>query len=459
MRVSEYFREFAVLKETRREFWGVQAINFLDSLYTFAFVTISTVFMTSSLGFSDIAAGAAITWLGILTSICFFAAGPIVDRYGIKKSLYAALAAAILIRGVMVLAGLWHGMPWRAGVFIVCLGLGGLPGSIKSTVYQVGNRRFTSKKSQACGFNVWYIIMNVGAILAGLLVDFIHLTLRLDFAWIIAFGLVTATLSFPLALFAIKDETGLGGDEERPHDAPKLAIKEVLGHAAFLRMMSAVTLTIGVRAAFLYWSVLSPKYWYRAIGPDARVGLLETINPVIIVAGLFLLVPVINRFGTFKMLTYGALVAAVSFFPMAVPWHWVSADVTTAYYAMSVVSMLVFSVGEIMFSPRLSHYIIAIAPVGQEGIYSSFSAMPWFIGKTVAGFFSGILLARWCPEKMIVGGVEKPLHDVLAGNRLAYGDTPEMMWLILGAAAIVGPLLMILFKDWFTRGMKENAAS
>ena len=38
-----YFREFSVLKETRREFWGVQAINFLDSLYSFAFVMVATL--------------------------------------------------------------------------------------------------------------------------------------------------------------------------------------------------------------------------------------------------------------------------------------------------------------------------------------------------------------------------------------------------------------------------------
>ena len=233
-------------------------------------------------------------------------------------------------------------------------------------------------------------------------------------------------------------------------------VKSVMGHSAFLRMMLAVTLLVGVRAAFLYWAVLSPKYWYRAIGPDARVGLLGIINPIVIVAGLFLLVPIINRFSTFKMLTYGALLAALSFFPMAVPWYWLSNDPTVAYYAMSAIAMLAFSVGEIMFSPRLTHYIVAIAPVGQEGVYSSFSAMPWFIGKTIAGFFSGILLTKWCPEKVNIGGIAKPLHDAIANRDLSYTHSPEMMWLILGIAAIIGPLVMIPLKGWFTKGMRHR---
>jgi POT family proton-dependent oligopeptide transporter len=465
MQFTDYFRKFAVLKEARREFWGIQAVNFLDSLYAFAYVMIAVVFMTSSLGFSDIGAGAALSWLGILTSIFLFAAGPIVDRLGVKRALYFALAAALVVRGVATLAAFWADMPMRQGIFLLCLGLGGLPGAIKSTVYQVGNRRFTTKASEAAGFNIWYVIMNVAAILAGLLVDFVHLTLDLDFAWIIAVGLVTAALSYPIALFWIRDdspaEDGRDGTPKKKTSRERgkgwAHLKDVVRNPAFARMMAVMTLTLGVRAAFLYWSVLSPKYWYRAIGPEARVGLLESINPVIIVGGLFLLVPVINKFGTFKMLTWGSFIAAISFFPMAVPWHWVSDDATTAYYAMSAFSMVLFSVGEIMFSPRLSHYIIAIAPVGQEGVYSSFAALPWFVGKTVAGFFSGVLLTRWCAETVVVGGTPMPLHDAIVSRSLAYGDSPEMMWLILGVIALVGPLVMLPLKGWFTRGMRENA--
>jgi hypothetical protein len=383
---------------------------------------------------------------------------------GVKRSLYAALAAAIVIRGVATLAAFWTEMPERKWVFLLCLGIGGLPGAIKSTVYQVGNRRYTTKASEAAGFNVWYIIMNVAAILSGLLVDFVHLTLKLDFGWIIAVGLLTAALSYPVALFWIREdapvadgaaaEAGSGTPARRDRWEYFLA---VVRNAAFVRMMAVMTLTLGVRAAFLYWSMLSPKYWYRVIGPDARVGLLEAINPVIIVGGLFLLVPIINRFGTFKMLTWGSFVAAISFFPMAVPWYWVHADATVAYYAMSVTSMVLFSIGEIMFSPRLSHYIIAIAPEGQEGAYSSFAALPWFIGKTVAGFFSGVLLSRWCAEQVAVGGVLVPLREAVVRRSLAYGDSPEMMWLILGIIALAGPLVMIPLKGWFTKGMRENA--
>lgn len=459
MELRAYLKNFGVLKDARREYWGVQAINLLDCIYAFASVTVATIFMSKNLGFSDVAAGAVITWLGIATSLFLFVSGPIIDRYGIKRSLYGALTGALLVRGVLTAAAFWDEMPFRRTVFVSCLVLGCLPGAVRSTVNHVGNRRFSTPRSQGAAFNVWYIVVNIGAVGAGLLVDFVHLTLKLDFAWIITFGLFDAVVALPMAMFWIRDDSSREAvAPKRAHDAQGwkrrwLYAKEVMRHAAFLRMISAVTLLTGVRAAFLYWTVLSPKYWYRTIGHSARVGLLTTINPLVIIVGLLLLVPVINRFSTFKMLTFGALVSGLSFLPLAVPWYWVSDDVNRAYYAMSAVSMCVFAFGEMMFSPRLSHYIIAIAPHGQEGAYSSFAALPWFVGKTVAGFVSGLLLMRWCPEKIVVNGVATPLHDVIASRTLPYGESPEMMWLLLGIFALAGPLIMIVFRGWFTRGM------
>jgi len=38
--VVEYFRSFQVLKETRREYWGMQVINFIDHTVFFGRATI-----------------------------------------------------------------------------------------------------------------------------------------------------------------------------------------------------------------------------------------------------------------------------------------------------------------------------------------------------------------------------------------------------------------------------------
>ncbi|MBP1610676.1 MAG: hypothetical protein H6Q04_2911, partial [Acidobacteria bacterium] len=40
-----YFRDFGVLRETGKEYWGIQIINFLDCTFYFAMLTIATLFL------------------------------------------------------------------------------------------------------------------------------------------------------------------------------------------------------------------------------------------------------------------------------------------------------------------------------------------------------------------------------------------------------------------------------
>jgi len=46
---------------------------------------------------------------------------------------------------------------------------------------------------------------------------------------------------------------------------------------------------------------------------------LNAINPIGIVIGLILFIPIANKFNVFKMLVYGAMVSAFSLFPLACP--------------------------------------------------------------------------------------------------------------------------------------------
>jgi hypothetical protein len=222
----------------------------------------------------------------------------------------------------------------------------------------------------------------------------------------------------------------------------------------FRRAVSAVVLLIGVRTAFLYLSVLSPKYWYRVIGTEAHVGWLNVINPTIIIIGLIAMIMVkkLRNVDTYKALTYGALVAALCFVPLSVPWYFVSANIVFAYYAMAFASLIILSFGEMFWSPRLSAYILSCATPEQKGMYASFASIPWILANTIAGGFSGIMLLKWAPSTRMWNGAEVPLQTVLATKELPYWQTPEAMWFVLGVIAIVGPIVMLVpkIKKWFT---------
>jgi len=704
--ITKYFKDFGVLRETNRAFWGLQTINILDGTFEFAFGMIITIFLSQTIGFTDQEAGYAITVVGIISSITFLFIGPFVDYLGIRKAVFSGLCAMLLFRLGLIYCAFTPGIPYRGFVTLVMIFLSGVPASIIGTVYQIGNKRFTSKKSQAAGFNIWYIFMNIGALCAGLLVEVVTNIQKLPVEYVLLSAIVTTLFSIIVAFFTVTsneqyevraifveriwkplvskfrlipafalmfclDDTVFENDITRDvgkethiiHREPFLveayvkfilrieqmllhmktffsarvsqilclwclakkygnqiivlcvkkiarvlhsisailayarrvitifiivgtliarfcllilrpvfflakiirellwvifnAFKEILGillkagkdilsviwkklfiaillifgrtikllgglpnsrefmcmlgisicvaetkfehhfrgglaetrvihpdtsyvdtlirtieilkkswkytrevatAPQFRRVLAALTLLVGVRAAFLYTHLMMPKYWLRVMWPDAHIGFLNNINPFIIVLGVLLLVPIINRYDTYKMLAWGALLASLTFLPLAIPWYFINSDIIVAYYIMSVTAMLFLSFGEVMWSPRLSHYIVSVAPSGQEGTYSAFASLPWFIGKTLAGGLSGVMLAKWCPEIIITKDTCYSLQGALIEGVIlpSYWQTPEAMWLILGILAIVGPIIMLFLKDWFTVGMKQK---
>lgn len=76
-KVLGYFKDFKVLKETRKEFWGLQVINMLDCLAYFAMLNVVVVVLSEDFDFSDTNAGYVVTAFGSLTTILLVVTGPL----------------------------------------------------------------------------------------------------------------------------------------------------------------------------------------------------------------------------------------------------------------------------------------------------------------------------------------------------------------------------------------------
>ncbi|MBN1825541.1 MAG: MFS transporter [Candidatus Eisenbacteria bacterium] len=444
-----YFRDFKVLRHTRSEYWGIQIINFLDSTTFFSILTIAVILLSDDFGFSDEKAGYVVTLYASTTTICLFFSGMVTDWLGIRRAFYTAMIGQFLTRGaIMVLALSPMLFPEYRGVIVTIAFFLMAPFvAMIQTVYQAANKRFTTKKSRGAGFNLWYLFMNIGAFAAGLLIDFIRLTLGLPNGHIFTFAVIAHVISFFLIMGFIRREEQIydEGEEPTPEEAAKPKERKtpwqiagsVLKESIFWRFLVLISLLIGVRACFLYLHLLWPKYWLRVIGPEAKIGVLQAINPFLVIFGLILLIPILNRFSVYKMLTFGGMISGLSLFVLAVPSY---GHMT---YVYSIIALVVLTVGEVIWSPRLNEYTAAIAPEGQEGTYLGLSMVPYFFAKTVVSLLSGHMLTRWVPLDM---------GERLRAGTVAFVDSPSMLWLILGAFALGGPLVALLLKDWFTKG-------
>ena len=165
---------------------------------------------------------------------------------------------------------------------------------------------------------------------------------------------------------------------------------------------------------------------------------------------MILLAPLVGvltqRIPAYRMEIFGSFVAASSVFIMTVPPHWFQpladgwlghciahvwlgvSGAVNPYYVMIFLFVLLLSLGEAFYSPRLYEYTAAIAPKGQEASYMAMSSLPFFLAKLAVGPLSGLLLAQFCPAT-------GPRHS-------------ETLWLIIGVSTMVAPVGLFVFQRY-----------
>lgn len=458
--VIDYFKAFNVLKETRAEYWGVQVVNFLDCTFYFAMIAISTLFFSKEMGMNDVNAGYVVTIFSTAVTITLFFAGMLTDWLGIKKSLYVAFGSMTVFRLALVFVGLVDSIPYRGTIAVILFMLMAPGMAMSQTIYQAANKRFTTEKSRSAGFSLWYLVMNVGAAVGGFSIDIVRLTLGLSNTHIFTMGGVLGVLAVVATLFFIRREGQLSNESESStssegkKDIAEKAIEKknpfqivagLFKESAFWKLLVLIFLLIGARAVFLYMYMLMPKYWTRTIGENAQIGVLNAINPIGIIIGIILFIPIVNKINVFSALIYGSIVSISSLFVLVLPWQWFSPDIAWAHYMMTFMSQILLTIGEVIWSPRLNEYTAAIAPPGQEGTYLGLSMVPWFLAKIMVGAISGHMLVRFCPE-----GV----RDKMISGEIAFWDSPAAMWLILGVFALAGSGIALILRRWLTKGAR-----
>ncbi|MEO0017233.1 MAG: hypothetical protein RLZZ522_516 [Verrucomicrobiota bacterium] len=450
--LTNYFSEFKVLKSASKDFWLTNAIQFFDGLAYFSMITVLSLYLTVNCGFNDVDSGA---WVGIYTlyiTAFVFAVGSICDVIGIRKSYFIGISALAVARlGLGLAPEFLQGiqLQWCTKALLIVLALGT---AFMSPVTMTSLRRFTSKATRPTGFNVYYLLTNIGAIIAGVVVidgfrrlfgDVRGNLAIFDFGFVMSLGALICAARLKENNYAEDSERSTGENESR---RPLAIFMEVWKESAFQKLLLFLVLTIGVRLVFTHQFLVMPKYYTRVLSSDFELGLANSINPFIIVVGLIVLIPVINRFATVKLIIVGMAISASSLVVMAVPLDWILAipgirNVQQAYFFIIVTQILVFAVGELIFSPRFTEYIASVSPPDKVSSYMALSALPAFISKPINGFVSGILISRFCYD-----GIRPKIET---GN-IDYPQSPEFMWLIYLGLAVLSPIAVIALRNFIT---------
>lgn len=296
-------------------------------------------------------------------------------------------------------------------------------------------RQYTRKSTVSFGFSLFYVMMNVGALVAPLTIGRLRgafprgtvllgaqlSSSRLVF-WV---GAAATLLALGLVLAMRPDEEverlAQAADDEPPRKpavSPLAAVREVVFERDFWRFMLFVSLLVLVKLIFQHAHQTWPKYALREFGQAFPFADWWAINPAMIIVLTPAVTALTRHRSAFACIVGGALLSACSVFFMA----------TSTTVAASVAFIVMLSLGETLWSPRIYEYTATIAPKGREASYMGLSQLPMFLAKPTVGWMSGWLLTAYCPA---------------SGPRDSH-----TLWWIIGLTTLVGPLAI-----WLLRGV------
>ncbi len=280
--IKSYFREFGALKSCGREFWVVQLVNLLDGVAYFAMLTLSTLYLSETLGYND--ADAANLWAACMAAYTLTgcAAGFLGDSIGIKRTLY--LSVGLLIASRLVISFSEARSVVIPALFTIAVGT-----AIMTPILISATKRYTNPKTQTAGFNLLYLLMNIGAFIGNVTFD----PLR-ELPWgnrsIFMVGSAMSILCWLSIMFFWRrgidkvdaratsakqddDAADFNAPEESEQsekgekwEPPWVIAAEVFRESAFWRFMLFLVVLIGVRLVFEHQYQIYPKYYLRTMG-------------------------------------------------------------------------------------------------------------------------------------------------------------------------------------------------
>jgi MFS family permease len=465
-----FFSRFTVLGGAVRELWLVFGTKLLTILAYGVMNSTLVLWLSSDLGYSDMSAGNVVAMWSALMTLTTVLVGSLVDAIGLRKAFLLGAGICLVARGVMTFTDLrWLAL--AGGLLPLAVGE-----ALLTPVMVAAVRRYSTTPQRSIAFSIFYAMMNVGFFIGNLIFDFVRqnvgeygrFTVPVLGTQLTAYRtlfLISFLLTIPnLALFYFFLREGVEATDEgvkltpaRREGSAATAVARAFSGAsrifaglwrqpAFYKFLVFLSLVVAVRLIFYHMHYTYPKFGIRELGPGAPIGRLWAVNSLLIIFLVPLVGALTQRVSAYKMVIVGSSISAGSVFIMTLPpglfaglaegslgaiigHNWLGLKgAVHPYYVMIFFYVVLLSVGEALWSPRLYEYSAAIAPKGQEASYMSLSYLPFFVAKFFVGTLSGLLLTTYCPE---------------TGPR-----NSQMLWLIIALTTMITPIGLLAFRRY-----------
>jgi dipeptide/tripeptide permease len=420
-----------------KTFWTANTIELFERAAYYSMASFMVIYLHESLGMSPSTAtllNGTVLW-GLIYFLPILS-GTLADKFGYKRSLTVAFVMIALGYSVMGnLQRLWPGIIGApaahavdytvpAVLGIVLIGIGGsiVKPCISGTVQKTAGTRAT------LGFGIFYMIINIGSITGRGVSYFIRINLGIPAIFVYASTLF-ALVGLIVVLFVYREPEFVSDGVKDGQQVRKKTLGEaIVGIFIVLRNLKFVFFMIVMSMFwFLYVQLynLVPLY-LRYLDPNAPVELYQLANPIMIVGFQMLITRMVKRWTPVKSIMLGAAVVTVGMALNVLP-SLLSGDPTRRVDILGlvipfaglfmIVSIASQATGEMMASPRVYEYLGAIAPKGEEGLFTGYANLPLALATIVGGKIGGKMFEHYIsdPQKAGLPVNTVPMWLIIAG--------------------------------------------
>ncbi len=376
-----------------RTFWVANTLELFERWAWYGFFMLFANYLTGSsdaggLEFTQTQKGII---MGVGTGILYFLpviTGAIADKYGYKRILFLSF---IIYTSAFILLPYFDTF---TGVFAMYLYLA-VGAALFKPVISATIAKTTNNSNSSIGFGIFYMMVNIGAFF-GPMVTMLY---KSDYNLVFNISAGIIALNFLLLLFY--NEPGRVKSKESLVSALAKVFKNIwdvlmdykfliflLIVAGFWSMYYQLFFTLPVFISqwvdtsvvydFFnnYIPFFSNNYGHNGVMEAEFITNLDAL--FIIIFQVFISALVMKKRPLNAMLT-GFIIASIG----------MALTLLTQNVMFTLAAILVFAIGEMAASPKITEYIGRIAPSDKKALYMGYSFLPVFIGSIFAGFISG----------------------------------------------------------------------
>jgi len=390
----------SVLKKYPTTFWVANLMELFERWAWYGFYIIFALYLTNStdtgaLGFSQTQKGLI---MGIGTAFLYLlpiATGALSDRIGYRKTLFIAYTIYTI---VFLMIPMFKSYATVFAIFLLlAVGAALFKPIISATVAKT-----TDEETSSMGFGIFYMMVNIGGFIGPFVTGFVR-----KFSWDYVFYSSAAVIAvnFFLVAFFYKEPIQKNTTKQESYTFRQQVnnifanIRKALSDwrfSLFLLIISIfwtmylqfymslpVFIDQWVNTSIVFDFLLSVWPWLAhqlgtAEGTIPAEYIMNVDSGAIILLQI-LISYIVMRYKPLSAMIVGILIASIG----------LGLSLATQNGLFLIVALLIFSIGEMSSSPKITEYIGRIAPSDKTALYMGCSFIPVAIGNIFAGIVSG----------------------------------------------------------------------